>query len=71
MRCPDPDLAVRQLIDGDLAENEVREALHCIADDAEARALLRFELQMMQDFAAMRVPPPSSKFVARTMRRLA
>jgi len=71
MRCSDPDAAVRKLLDGDLAGDEMREALHCIADDAEARSLLRFEVRLMQDLAASRSNSPPSEFAVRTMSRLA
>ncbi|PSQ72619.1 MAG: hypothetical protein BRD26_02110 [Bacteroidetes bacterium QH_1_64_81] len=57
MKNPDPDTVVRQFIDGDLSEDKVREALHRIADDPEARSLLQFELQMTQDLAALRSGP--------------
>ena len=70
MSPPDPDTTVRRFIDGDLPEYEVREALHRIADDPEARSLLQFELQMTQDLAASRTSQPSSEFAAETVERL-
>ena len=70
MKNPDPDTVVRQFIDGDLSEDEVREALHRIADDPEARSLLQFELQMTQDLAASRSAQPSSEFAANTVEKL-
>ena len=70
MKNPDPDTVVRQFIDGDLSEDEVREALHRIADDPEARSLLQFELQMTQDLAASRSARPSSEFAANTVEKL-
>ncbi len=70
MKNSDPDTVVRQFIDGDLSEDEVREALHRIADDPEARSLLQFELQMTQDLAASRSPEPSAEFAASTVGKL-
>jgi hypothetical protein len=63
----DPDILVQRFIDGDLSEGEVKTALHRIADDAEARDLLRFELRMTQDLAATRSGAPSEGFADRTM----
>lgn len=71
MKNLDPDTIVRRFIDGDLSEDEVREALHHIADDPEARSLLQFELQMTQDLAASRSPQPSPEFASRTVEQLA
>ncbi len=71
MKNPDPDTVVRRFIDGDLSEDEVREALHRIADDPEARSLLQFELQMTQDLAASRSSQPSPGFASRTVEQLA
>jgi len=71
MSHPDPDTIVRRFIDGELAEEEMQEALHHIADDPEARALLQFELRMTQDLAASRSPEPSSEFATRTAQRAA
>ena len=70
MKNLDPDTIVRQFIDGDLSDEEVRAALHHIADDPEARSLLQFELQMTQDLAASRAPQPASDFAARTVEQL-
>lgn len=44
------DKRVRQFIDGELDEVESRRALHAIADDAEARSLLRFEFRLRRHF---------------------
>jgi len=63
----DPDILVQRFIDGDLSEEEVKTALHRIADDAEARELLRFELCMTQDLAATRSGAPPEGFADRTM----
>lgn len=63
----DPDILVQRFIDGDLSEGEVQEALHHIADDAEARDLLQFELRMTQDLAATRSQSAPEDFAARTM----
>ena len=67
----DPDILVQRFIDGDLSEAEVRKALHRIADDAEARALLRFELRMTQDLAASRSGTPPEDFADRMMETVA
>jgi hypothetical protein len=72
MSDPDPtDVLVRRFVDGDLSPDETREALHRIADDAEARELLRFELRMIQDLAASRSPQPPPDFADRTLEALA
>lgn len=71
MKNPDPDTAVRRFIDGDLPDDEVQKALHYIADDAEARSLLQFELRMTQDLAASHSSQPSAAFAQITMNRLA
>lgn len=71
MKNPNPDTIVRRFIDGELPQEEVQEALHHIADDPEARALLQFELRMTQDLAASRSPDPSAEFAARTAQRAA
>ncbi len=70
MDTPDPDTLVQRFIDGDLSEAEVEAALHRIADDAEARDLLRFELRMTQDFAASRSPAPPPEFASETVEAL-
>jgi len=66
----DPDLLVRRFVDGDLSAPETQRALHRIADDAEARALLRFELQMTQDLAASASAKPPPTFADDTMAAL-
>jgi len=70
MKNTDPDVLVQRFVDGDLSDPEVREALHRIADDAEARNLLRFELEMTQDLAARPAAAPPSDFADRTMAAL-
>lgn len=70
METPDPDTLVQQFIDGDLSEAEVEQALHRIAGDAEARALLRFEMRMRQDLAASRPPAPPTDFASETAEAL-
>lgn len=70
METPDPDTLVQRFIDGDLSEPEVEHALHRIADDAEARDLLRFELRMTQDLAASRPSAPPSDFASETVEAL-
>ena len=70
MKNRDPDVIVRRFIDGDLPDGDVQAALHHIADDPEARSLLRFELRMTQDLAASRAPQPAPDFAARTVEQL-
>ncbi len=67
MNNTDPDILVRRFADGDLSETEVQDALHCIADDPEARDLLQFELRMTQDLASSPSARPPSDFADRTM----
>ncbi len=52
------DAYVQRLIDGDLAPHEESDALHAIADDADARSTLRFELQWLPDAARSAGRPP-------------
>ena len=52
------DVYVQRLIDGDLAPHEESDALHVIADDADARSTLRFELQWSADVARSAGTPP-------------
>jgi hypothetical protein len=52
------DAYVQRLIDGDLAPHEESDALHAIADDADARSTLRFELQWSPDAARSAGRPP-------------
>lgn len=66
----DPDLLVRRFVDGDLSAPETQRALHRIADDPEARELLRFELQMTQDLAASASAEPPPTFADDTMAAL-
>ncbi len=67
----EPDVLVQRFVDGDLSEAEVKDALHRIADDAEARDLLQFELRMTQDLAATRSVQPPDDFADRTMAAVA
>ena len=67
----EPDILVQRFIDGDLSEDEVQQALHRIADDAEARDLLQFELRMTQDLAASRSTALPEDFADRTMAAVA
>lgn len=71
MKNTDPDILVQQFVDGELSDVEVRDALHRIADDAEARDLLQFELRMTQDLAATRSSNPPQDFADRTMASVA
>ena len=66
----DPDILVQRFVDGDLSADEVQAALHRIADDEEARELLRFELEMTQDLAASRAAAPPDTFADDTMAAL-
>ena len=52
------DAYVQRLLDGDLAPHEESDALHAIADDAEARSTLRFELQWSPAAARSAASPP-------------
>ncbi|MFO8098991.1 MAG: isoamylase early set domain-containing protein [Salinibacter sp.] len=70
METSDPDLLVQRLLDGDLSDTEVAPALHRIADDAEARDLLQFELRVTQDLAATRSPAPPPDFASQTVEAL-
>ncbi|MFP4227504.1 MAG: hypothetical protein ACLFTE_01600 [Salinivenus sp.] len=70
METPDPDLLVQRLLDGDLSDTEVAPALHRIADDAEARELLQFELRVTQNLAATRSPAPPPDFASQTVEAL-
>jgi len=70
MSTPDPDTTVRRFIDGDLSDDEVRAALHRIADNPEARSLLQFELRMTRDLATSRAPEPAPDFAANTVEQL-
>lgn len=65
----DPDTLVRQFIDGDLPASEAAPALHAIADDAEARETLQFELEMTRSLAQRRSASPQ-RVVERTMNAL-
>lgn len=71
MKNTDPDILVQKFVDGELSDVEVRDALHRIADDAEARDLLQFELRMTQDLAATRSSNPPQDFAAHTMASVA
>jgi hypothetical protein len=66
----DPDVLVQRFLDGDLSDDEMGPALHRIADDAEARRLLRFEVEMTQDLAASPAGTPPEDFADRTMATL-
>ena len=66
----DPDILVRRFVDGDLSAPETQRALHRIADDPEARELLRFELRMTQDLAASASAEPPPTFADETMAAL-
>lgn len=53
------DLLVQRLIDGDLAPDEEADALRTIADDADARSVLRFELNWSSEASrGTRSEPP-------------
>jgi len=65
MERSDPDILVQRFIDGELSQGEIGPALHRIADDVEARELLRFELEVTQDLAATRSSAPPPDFASR------
>lgn len=65
-----PDILVQRFVDGDLSDEEIKKALHRIADDAEARDLLQFELRMTQDLATRRSAKPPKDFAKETMAAL-
>lgn len=67
MKTNDPDILVQRFIDGELSDAELEQALHRIADDAEARDLLQFELRMTQNLAASPSSSPPNDFAARTV----
>lgn len=67
MKSHDPDILLRQFLDGELSGDETRQALHRIAEDADARETLQFELEMTRDLAASRSPRPCAAFASRTM----
>ncbi len=67
MRSHDPDFLVRKFIEGEVSDEETRQALHRIADDAEARSTLQFELEIRGDLAASRSSQPGPGFADRTM----
>lgn len=70
MNDKNPDILVRRFLDDDLSADEVQAALHRIADDPEARDLLRFEVQMTQDLSATRSAQPPQDFAETTMASL-
>ncbi len=43
---------IRRYLDGELNDEEERQALHHIAEDPELRSLLKFDLQLRQDLAS-------------------
>lgn len=67
----DPDILVRRFVDGELSETDVKEALHRIADDPDARSLLQFELRMTQDLSARSSTAPPRDFADQTMAAVA
>ena len=71
MPSEDPDILVRRFVDGELGEADLKEALHRIADDPDARSLLRFEVRMTQDLATRPAGTPPRDFADRTMEAVA
>lgn len=63
----DLDTQIRQFIDGELPPADEQDALHRIADDEEARHLLRFELQVRADWNPGSAPEVPAGFADRTM----
>jgi len=67
----EPDVLVRRLIDRELSDDQVKQALHRIAEDEEARSVLQFELRMTQELASSRSARPSEDFADHTMQAIA
>lgn len=66
-----PDELVRRFIDGELAPADESDALHSIADDQEARDLLRFEVQWAPRMAVRRTDPrPDPGFTDAVMQQV-
>lgn len=65
------DDQLRAFLDGALPPAAEQAALHAIAEDAEARALLRFEHRLQRTFAAPPQPMVNSDFADRVMDSLA
>jgi hypothetical protein len=61
---------VRRLLDGDLNAEDLRPALHRIADDEQAREILQFEVASLPSLTSERNRAPSG-FADRTMDALA
>ncbi|PEN13525.1 hypothetical protein CRI94_09430 [Longibacter salinarum] len=61
------DNLVQRLIDGDLSTDEETDALHAIAEDEEARSVLRFELQWSGEAARSSSTSPPAGFADNVM----
>lgn len=61
------DDALQAFLDGDLLPEVEQAALHAIADDAEARSLLRFEQKLQQFFGPPSTPSVAADFTDRVM----
>src|SRR6056297_1732603 len=61
----DPDTLVRRFIDGELDRDDLQPALHRIADDAEAREVLQFEVTTLPELSSPRRSVPTG-FADRT-----
>ncbi|NGP89962.1 hypothetical protein [Fodinibius halophilus] len=48
----DKDTLLRKYLDGDLSDEEEREALHTIADDPDMRSMLRFEKSLSENLSS-------------------
>ena len=62
----DPDTLVRRFIDGELDRDDLQPALHRIADDAEAREVLQFEVTTLPALSSPRRSVPTG-FADRTL----
>ena len=67
----DIDRLVRRFLDGELDSGEESQVLHQIADDEQARQLLRFDRDLRARVSAERVPQVPPDFSSRTMAAIA
>jgi len=66
----DIDGLTRRFLDGELTEDEERDALCGIAEDAEARALLRFDMRLRSRLVGSGSGAAPSDFTDRVMREI-
>lgn len=67
----DTDRLVRRFLDGELDSDEESRVLHRIADDEQARQLLRFDRDLRDRLSAARGPQVAPDFSSRTMAAIA